>query len=150
MYGASPQGFPQQGIPPQGPQPYGAQPYGGYPPQGPSYGYQVPPQPYGAYPADPQAPFGRDPATGQPLSDKSAVAAGLLQLFLGGFGVGRFYLGYTTIGAIQLGLTIVGMITSIFFIGLFVLAGVGIWALVDAVMMFTRSLPDQNGRRLRS
>lgn len=139
-----------QGIPPYGGQPYGGQPYGGHPPQGPSYGYQGPPQRYGAYPADPQAPFGRDPATGQPLSDKSAVAAGLLQLLLGGFGVGRFYLGYTAIGAIQLGLTIVGVVTSILFVGLFFLAGVGIWALVDAVMMFTRSLPDQYGRKLRS
>ena len=40
---------------------------------------------------------GVDPS-GQPLSDKSKLVAGLLQIFLGGFGVGRFYLGYTNIG----------------------------------------------------
>jgi hypothetical protein len=33
-------------------------------------------------------------ANGRPLSDKSKLVAGLLQIFLGGFGIGRFYLGY--------------------------------------------------------
>ena len=33
--------------------------------------------------------------TGQPLSDKSKIVAGILQLFLGGFGAGRFYTGHT-------------------------------------------------------
>ena len=61
--------------------------YPGYPHRNPGY---PPPQPYPGYPGgypgnavDPQAPFGANPATGQPLSDKSATTAGLLQLFRG-------------------------------------------------------------------
>lgn len=132
--------FPNQGVPP----------YGGYPPPGAQpYGYPAQ-SPYGAYPADPQAPFGRDPVTGEPLSDKSAVAAGLLQFFLGIFGVGRFYIGSNSIGGIQLALGIVGILTSWIIIGMFLLFGVGIWALVDSIMMFTRSVPDSYGRKLRS
>ncbi|BBX31324.1 TM2 domain-containing protein [Mycolicibacterium mageritense] len=133
MPGVPPQGFPS---------------YGGYPP--PPSGYPGQPQPYGAHAVDPQAPFGRDPATGQPLSDKSAVVAGLLQLFLGGFGIGRFYIGSTTIGAIQLTLGVLGILTSILIVGFFLLFAVGIWALVDAIMMFSRSIPDRYGRKLRS
>ncbi|MBP2450579.1 TM2 domain-containing protein [Mycolicibacterium lutetiense] len=148
--GMPPQGFPPQGMPPQGFPPQGAPQYGGYPPQGAPAGYPGQPQPYGAYLADPAAPFGRDPLTGEPLSDKTAMTAGLLQFFLGAFGVGRFYLGYTTIGAIQLGLTLLGLITSILIVGIFICLGVGVWALVDAVMMFTRSMPDAQGRKLRS
>ena len=53
---------------------------------------------------DPAAPFGRHPITGEPLSDKSKVVAGLLQLLglFGIVGVGRIYLGYTNLGIGQL------------------------------------------------
>ncbi|MGV0811860.1 TM2 domain-containing protein [Mycolicibacterium boenickei] len=148
-YGGYPPQGPPPGYPPQGPPQGPPTGYPGYPPQGPPPGYQGQ-QPYGAYPADPQAPYGRDPVTGEPLSDKSAITAGLLQFFLGGLGVGRFYIGSTNIGAIQLGLTILGIITSFLIVGIFICIGVGIWALVDAVMMFTRSIPDQYGRKLRN
>ena len=40
------------------------------------------------------------------LSDKSKVVAALLQIFLGGFGIGRFYLGYTMIGVLQIVVTV--------------------------------------------
>ncbi|WP_234790025.1 TM2 domain-containing protein [Mycolicibacterium fortuitum] len=142
-------GVPPQGVPPQFPPPQGAQ-FGGYPPQGFPAGHPGQQQPYGGYPADPSAPYGRDPQTGQPLSDKSAITAGLLQFFLGAFGVGRFYIGSTSIGAIQLGLTVLGILTSVLFVGVFICLGVGIWALVDSIMMFTRSIPDQHGRKLRN
>jgi hypothetical protein len=56
--------------------------------------------------------------TGPP---KSKVAAGLLQLFFGGFGIGRFYLGYGGIGAAQLLLTI-------FTFGLG-----GLWGFIDGI-----------------
>lgn len=124
------------------PSPYGqapAQPYG----QGPQY--------FGGYPgADAMAPFGRDPYTGEPLSDKSKVAAGLLQIFLGGFGVGRFYLGDNNTGAMMLGLTILGWLTSWLIIGLFIVFGVSIWALVDGIMILNGSVRDKEGRKLRS
>lgn len=49
----------------------------------------------------------------------------------------------------QLGLTILGFITTFFIIGFFILLGVGIWAFIDAIMMFTGSVTDSNGRKLR-
>ena len=70
------------------------------PPQYPGHGY--PPQP-GAY-YDPAAPYGRHAITGEPLSDKSKVIAGLLQLIglLGLLGFGRMYLGQVGLGIAQL------------------------------------------------
>ena len=45
---------------------------------------------------------------GQPQgSPKSKIAAGLLGIFLGGWGIHRFYLGYTTMGIIQIVVTLV-------------------------------------------
>lgn len=89
------------------------------------------------YAADPSAPWGRDPLTGLPLSDKSKVTAGLLQILLGGFGVGRFYLGYTTIGVLQL---VVSLVTC----------GIGaIWPLIDGIMILMGNVPDTQGRKLR-
>ncbi len=119
------------------------------PPAYPYYGaphYAAPAYPWGA---DPSAPYGRDPATGEPLSDKSVVAAGLLQLFLGGFGVGRLYIGSYGIGFTQMGLTIFGILTAIVLIGFVLIFAVGIWALVDAIMMFTGAVRDGQGRKLR-
>lgn len=147
-------GSPQYG-PAYGAQGYGAQGYGsqGYGAQGyGAQGYAVPGYGFHAgYPGapDPMAPFGRDPYTGERLSNRSKVAAGLLQLFLGSFGAGRFYLGYTGIGAAQLVLTVVGWVTMFMFIGIFILPAVGIWAFVDAIMIFTGSVRDSNGYKLQ-
>lgn len=134
-----------------------------YPPT-PGYGYPaqpgpIPPDPIypvppNAYPmapfADPMAPYGRDPFTGEALSDKSKVVAGLLQIFLGGLGIGRFYIGDNTTGTIQLVLTIVGFVTLIVFVGFFILVGVSIWALVDGILMLSGSVRDSRGLKLRS
>jgi TM2 domain-containing membrane protein YozV len=130
-YGQQPQGQPSFG--PQ--YPYGnsgqAPVPGGYP--APQYPYTGQP----AYPVDPSAPYGRDPLTGLPLSDKSKLTAGLLQIFLGGFGVGRFYLGYTTIGVLQL---VVSLLTC----------GVGaIWPLIDGILIIMGNVRDPHGRPLR-
>lgn len=74
---------------------------------------------------------------GRPLSDKSKIVAGLLQIFVGTFGVGRFYLGYTTIGVLQL-------VVSIF------TCGIGaIWPLIDGIMILMGNVPDAQGRTLR-
>lgn len=56
---------------------------------------------------------------------KSKLAAGLLQIFLGCFGIGRFYLGYTGIGVAQL-------LVSIF------TCGIGaIWPFIDGILILT-------------
>ena len=64
--------------------------------------------PYGYPVQDAGAPYGRDPFTGQPLSDKQKLVAGLLQIFLGTLGVGRFYSGHTSIAVTPLVLAVVG------------------------------------------
>ncbi|ORB22646.1 hypothetical protein BST36_14370 [Mycolicibacterium moriokaense] len=112
------------------------------PPPPPGYAPQYPP-PAGQYPqpyADPSAPFGRHPLTGEPFSDKSKVIAGLLQLLglFGIVGIGRMYIGQTGLGVAQL---IVGLVTC----GL----GAIIWGIVDAVLIFTDKVRDSEGRPLR-
>ncbi|WP_264006137.1 NINE protein [Mycolicibacterium sphagni] len=124
----------------------------------PGYGYSHPfypsqPPAYPGYAApgyvDPAAPYGRDLATGEPLSDKSALAAGLMQLFLGWFGVGRFYIGSTTIGVLQLVSTVVSLMLCLVLIGMFLWPLIAIWVFIDAVMMFTGAVKDGQGRKLR-
>ncbi len=66
---------------------------------------------------------------------KSKIAAGLLAIFLGSFGVHNFYLGYTSKAVMQLVLTIVGMVLSCAFVGVFIVLGVEIWAIVEGVMI---------------
>jgi TM2 domain-containing membrane protein YozV len=124
---------------------FGGSEHGTPPPQPPQQpGYPPPyPPPAGQYPPaymDPAAPYGRHPLTGEPLSDKSKVVAGLLQLLglLGLVGIGRIYLGYTGLGIAQL---VVGLITC----------GIGavIWGIIDAVLLLTDKVRDPEGRPLR-
>lgn len=71
---------------------------------------------------------------GQPYSEKSKVVAGLLQLFLGGFGIGRFYTGHV-------GMAIGQLLTC---------GGLGFWALIDAIIFFvSNERTDKQGRVLR-
>lgn len=121
-----------QPPPPPPPQP------GQYPPPPGHY-----PPPAGQYPPaymDPAAPFGRHPLTGEPLSDKSKVVAGLLQLLglFGIVGIGRIYLGNVGLGVAQL---LVGIFTC--FIGAVV------WGIIDAVLILTDKVRDPAGRPLR-
>ena len=105
----------------------------------PGYPPPYPPRPPGVY-GDPLAPYGRHPLTGEPLSDKSKLIAGLLQLLgLFGFaGIGRIYLGHIGLGVAQL---LVGLVTC----GL----GAAIWGTVDAVLILTDKVRDSQGRPLR-
>ena len=81
---------------------------------------------------------------------KSKMAAGLLGIFLGQFGVHNFYLGYTGKAVAQLLLTIFGYILAIFIIGIFMVAAAGIWGLVEGIMILSGSInPDANGIPLK-
>lgn len=88
--------------------------------------------PHGGY--DPEAPYGRDPVTGRPYSDRIKVIAALLQLFLP-FGTGRFYTGHTGIAIAQL---------------LLVFVGIGVvWSFIDGIVLLAGDPTDPDGRPLR-
>lgn len=126
------------------PPPPGYEPPPGYDPQSgypPPPGYSPPPS-YGA-----PSSYGFHPVTGEPLSDKSKVVAGLLQLLglVGVLGVGRMYMGQVTLGVAQLlGCIALTVVTC----------GIGailpvVWGIVDAIILITGSPRDQYGRLLR-
>lgn len=135
--GGPPGGY---GAPPGG---YGGPPPGGYGPPPGGYGPPPPapgmggPMMGGAGMMQPHAPFGVDPMTGMPFSDKSKMVAGLLQIFLGSFGAGRFYTGHMGLAIAQIAVT-------------WLTCGAGaIWPLIDGVMMLMGKVPDAQGRPLR-
>ncbi len=68
--------------------------------------------------------------TDKPVSPHSRLAALLLCLFLGGLGVHRFYVGKVGTG--------VAMI--------FTLGGLGIWVLIDFIMIIVGNFTDANGK----
>ena len=63
---------------------------------------------------------------------KSKIAAGLLGIFLGAFGVHNFYLGYTGKAVAQLLITILSCST------LAIISG--IWGLIEGIMILTGSI----------
>lgn len=67
------------------------------------------------------------------VSDKSMVPAALLCFFLGTFGIHRFYVG-------KIGTGILMILT---------LGGLGIWVLIDLVMIIVGSFKDKNGLPLQ-
>lgn len=84
-----------------------------------------------------------------PDPPKSAVAVGLLQLFCGWFGLGRFYVGSPGIAFTQLGLGIRGIGTVFVIVGFFILVPLSIWTFIDAILMFSGNVKDKDGRKLR-
>jgi len=86
-------------------------------------------------------------ATAIPEGAKSRLAAGLLGIFLGAFGVHRFYLGYTGIGLAQLFVTI---FTLPFCFCFPIPAGL-VWGLIEGILILTQSgiTSDAQGRPLK-
>lgn len=77
-----------------------------------------------------------------PDKQKSKVTAGLLGIFLGGVGAHNFYLGYT-------GKAIAQIVISVVTCGIGAIA-VAIWALVEAIMIFTGKISTEaNGLPLK-
>ena len=122
---SDPQGTPGYGTPdpgPYGPPPGGYPPPGyGQPPYGPPPGYGYAPPPMASVPGQVmQTSYGAFV-----IGPKSKMTAGLLGIFLGAYGVGRFYKGDVGLGVTQLIVTIVT-------------CGIGaIWGLIDGILILT-------------
>ena len=73
---------------------------------------------------------------------KSKIAAGLLGIFLGCFGIHNFYLGYTGKAIAQLLITLLSC---------FILSVVSaVWGLIEGILILTGSInTDANGNQLR-
>jgi TM2 domain-containing membrane protein YozV len=96
---------------------------------------------------NPAAPFGVHPTLGIPYSDKSKIAAGLLQLLVG-FGAGRFYTGHTNTAVTQLVVCLLGIfVLSWFTCGASV--AVVFWTMIDGIILLAQDSTDAQGRILR-
>ncbi|MGU3293672.1 NINE protein [Williamsia sp. M5A3_1d] len=67
------------------------------------------------------------------FSDKDWLTTVLISFFLGSLGIDRFWLGYTGLGILKL-------ITC---------GGLGVWSLIDFILIILRKVPDSNGVPLR-
>ena len=79
-----------------------------------------------------QATGSTPPESTPPQQGKDWLTTLLLSIFLGSLGVDRFYTGYTGLGVLKL-------ITC---------GGVGIWWLIDLIMIATGKFTDANGNPL--
>ena len=122
---------PQQ---PSGVQPYGQQPFA-HPAQnfGQGSGLQQP------------AAYGYHPVTGLPYSHQTKLAAGLLSIFFGYFGAGRFYAGHTGLGFAML---IVNIVLTVVSLGMWLLIA-WIWPVIDGIVLLAGEPKDKNGLPLR-
>ncbi|MCM1065747.1 MAG: NINE protein [Eubacterium sp.] len=81
---------------------------------------------------------------------KSRQVAGMLGIFLGGFGVHNFYLGYTTKAVTQLMCIVAGWLASCFGVGVLVVLVMIIWGIVEGIMILSGRIDtDGQGDPLR-
>ncbi len=123
------------------PQPVAPQ-YGGQPPYPPVAAPYPPAGPYAApYPAagpyaapyPPAGPYAAPYGAVQYASRKNLLVATLLCFFLGPLGIHRFYVGKVGTGVVQL-------LTA---------GGLGVWTLVDFIMLLCQAFKDSDGYTLR-
>lgn len=140
-----PSGQPEQGQPYTQPPYYenGGQQQGQADYQQPGYQPNYDPSGYQPYPPQPEYSNGYYPPIPPGYQQKSKIAAGLLGIFLGSFGVHNFYLGYTGKAVAQLLITLltcgIGSVAS------------GIWGFIEGIMILTDSIRvDGNNIPLRN
>jgi hypothetical protein len=110
--------------------------YPGLPASAPPYPYLVP------YP------------DGRRMSSRSSTVAGLLQMFLFPFAVGRFYTGHVAIALAQIlvawGILVTGLFLGLFLFFLPMMGLVGfLWPFIDGITLLTGHQDDAEGNPLR-
>lgn len=131
---------PQQPTPPQYTQPQYTQYTGQQQNSAPQYNAY--------YTGQPQPPFQQPAKTYYNVApagyqQKSRLAAGLLAITLGMFGVHNFYLGFNSRATIQLVVSIVGLVLSVVIVGIFAVMAMAIWGFVEGVQILTANNPER-------
>jgi len=77
----------------------------------------------------------------KPEGADKKIAAGILGILLGAFGIHKFILGYSTEGGVMLAITLIGIFLTICTLGLSLFAPtvVGIIGLVEGIIYLTKS-----------
>jgi TM2 domain-containing membrane protein YozV len=97
----------------------------------------------------PDAPYGRDAATGEPLSDKYRVVAAGLQILLGPIGAGRFYIGHKTIGFLSMAALVTSIVVTAYWGWWVSFVALGLWCVADFILILSGHVRDGEGRKLR-
>lgn len=145
QYGRQGYGQSQYGQPQYGQQPYGQQPYDQAQYGQPGYGQQSNAGQFYA-----QQPY-MQPQYGQPTNipygyvPRKKLVAGLLGIFLGGFGVHNFYLGYNGKAVAQLLLTLLGWI--LFGLGPIIACA---WGFIEGILILCSNIGDTWHRDARN